>query len=277
MIRLIPPALSAQTAQHLATHQREIDALPSYEARVSEGKARWKKKKGNRAGERAFDEISDMLSAMSFGRRCHYCEDSAADEVEHIAPKDLYPDLAFVWDNYLYACGPCNGPKNNKFSVFNSANQLVNVTRQPKAAIIAPLAGEPVLINPREEDPLDYIRLDLITTFRFQPIDALLPEAQRQPKRMARAEYTINTLKLNRSYLTEMRRDAFNSYLSKLIDYVLTKNRTPHATQLLEEHAQRLRTGGHRAVWESMKRQRHQHPKLAQFFALGFADGDIDL
>ena len=48
-----------------------------------------------------------------------YCEDSVGDEVEHHRPKNLYPDHTFLWDNYLYACGPCNGPKNNRFAVFD--------------------------------------------------------------------------------------------------------------------------------------------------------------
>jgi hypothetical protein len=35
------------------------------------------------------------------------------DEAEHINPKDLYLERVFDWANYLYACGPCNGPKSN--------------------------------------------------------------------------------------------------------------------------------------------------------------------
>ena len=57
------------------------------------------------------------LSAMCHGpRRCMYCEDSAADEVEHFRPTDLYPEFVFAWMNYLYACGPCNVRKKNHAS-----------------------------------------------------------------------------------------------------------------------------------------------------------------
>ncbi|MBX3729546.1 MAG: hypothetical protein KF858_10215 [Candidatus Sumerlaeia bacterium] len=37
-----------------------------------------------------------------------YCEDSRATDIEHIRPKEHYPEVAFVWENYAYACNVCN-------------------------------------------------------------------------------------------------------------------------------------------------------------------------
>ena len=54
-----------------------------------------------------------------------YCEDSVADEVEHFRPKDLYPDVVFAWRNYLYACGQCNGGKNNRFSIVRAGHRRI--------------------------------------------------------------------------------------------------------------------------------------------------------
>ena len=65
-----------------------------------------------------FRKVRESLTRMCSGaQRCVYCEDSVGDEVEHIEPKDLYPCLVFLWTNYVYACGRCNGGKSNKFAV----------------------------------------------------------------------------------------------------------------------------------------------------------------
>lgn len=93
----------------------------------------------------------------SGSRRCLYCEDSCADEVEHIKPQDLYPEFVFVWENYLYACGPCNGGKNNAFAVFDPATgATIIVTRKRGDPVTPPAVGTDVFINPRTEDPLQY-------------------------------------------------------------------------------------------------------------------------
>jgi len=71
------------------------------------------------------DEKARLLDGNEFKR-----EDAPADEVEHHSPKDLYPELVFVWRNYLYACGPCNRRKNNHFSIIDIQTEaLVDVSR----------------------------------------------------------------------------------------------------------------------------------------------------
>lgn len=112
MIRLPDWQLPSEALTKLAEYQQEIDALPDYAARVERAKASWKTR--NRKGDPTFDAVKQSLTEMCSGaRRCAYCEDSLADEVEHFRPKDLYPEVVFAWANYLYTCGPCNGPKNN--------------------------------------------------------------------------------------------------------------------------------------------------------------------
>lgn len=60
--------------------------------------------------------IKKALSDSSFGK-CAFCEckpgESGNVEVEHFAPKSLYPQLAFDWDNLLPACRKCNEAKLN--------------------------------------------------------------------------------------------------------------------------------------------------------------------
>lgn len=88
MIRLpdIPPPGAA--SQQLASWQAEVDALRSHAARVEAAKRLFKQR--NTSKNKTFVEVRRRLTAMCSGaQRCGYCEDSAADEVEHIRPKDL--------------------------------------------------------------------------------------------------------------------------------------------------------------------------------------------
>lgn len=50
-------------------------------------------------------------------QKCAFCEmkpgESGNIEVEHFAPKSLYPNLTFKWENFLPACRKCNGFKDD--------------------------------------------------------------------------------------------------------------------------------------------------------------------
>ena len=59
--------------------------------------------------------MNDWRSCAPGARRCGYCEDSDGDEIEHIKPRDLYPEKTFAWENYLLACGQCNRSKSSRF------------------------------------------------------------------------------------------------------------------------------------------------------------------
>ena len=51
--------------------------------------------------------------------QCAYCECSINSErvgqVEHFKPQALFPLSAYDWENYLLACGGCNGPKSDNW------------------------------------------------------------------------------------------------------------------------------------------------------------------
>ena len=129
MIRLPSLLLPAEARQILRRYQREVDDKPTYADRVEAADRLFKSR--NTLPNRTFRVVRLKLHEMCSGaRRCCYCEDSCADEVEHVRPKSLYPEQVFVWENYLYSCGPCNGPKNNQYAVFaRKGNKLVPVTR----------------------------------------------------------------------------------------------------------------------------------------------------
>ena len=261
MIRLPDVPLPAETRRELERLQTKIDSVVVYADRVAEAKRTFSV--NNRRDNATFRVVRRKLTEMCSGaRRCGYCEDSAADEVEHIKPKDLYPEETFRWDNYLYACGPCNGPKNNRFAVFESATgAYVGVSRKRGETVKAPVNGEMVLISPRREDPLAYMELDLIDTFFF------LPTADEGSTDHQRATYTIEVLRLNdRDLLLQARAEAYGSYRARLYEYIKKRDSGASSDQL-RTLTQALQCMQHPTVWREIKRQRESIPELSRLFA----------
>jgi hypothetical protein len=187
-----------------------------------------------------------------------YCEDAPADEVEHIRPKDLYPEVVFAWENDLYACGPCNGPKNNQFSVI-SRRRIVDVARRRGDPVVPPRKGRPALINPREEDPLDFFMLDITNTFELVIVS---PPGSVE---YLRAAYTLKVLRLNdREILKAARRAAFGAYRSLLKDYgnELAAGNAASANRIKGYICE----SNHATVWAEMKRQRKSIGELKALF-----------
>jgi uncharacterized protein (TIGR02646 family) len=258
MVRIQAVDLPRAAEQGLRRYQAEIDGEPSYAKRVELAAAKFAGPKGNAV----FSQVKGTLDAMCAGaRRCMYCEDSAADEVEHHHPKSLYPELTFVWSNYLYACGPCNGPKNNRFAVFTARGEVFPILRQPGARIAKPPAGDKVLLHPRAEDPLDYLMLDIGGgTFLFVPV------ADKGSREFKRAEYTIDVLGLNRrTFLPRARREAFGSYRARLVEFGQKKESGAGRSEL-DLLAEAVRHMQHPTVFHEMKRQRALLPEIDALF-----------
>jgi uncharacterized protein (TIGR02646 family) len=197
----------------------------------------------------------------SGARRCAYCEDSAADEVEHIYPKHFYPDRVFVWRNYVYACGPCNGPKGSRFSVFIAdTGSQVELTRSQNTLSPPPI-GLPGLIDPRIENPEQFLALELRDTFYF------VERATIGTLDYERAKYTIKILGLNeREFLPAARRSAYRDYRAHLSQYLAVRDNGGDAAELTRLAAE-IRTRQHPTVWSEMKRQHTHLPNLASLFA----------
>jgi uncharacterized protein (TIGR02646 family) len=253
IIQNIP--LNPAEATHLSAKQMIINSLTSYSEQVSRGKALWKSKNDNH-----FKEIRKILTSMCVGiRRCSYCEDSVADEVEHIKPKDLYPDVVFVWSNYLYACGNCNGPKNNKFAILDAQGNIIDVTRPQDAPVTPPAIGPDAFINPRTENPLVFMRLDL-STMRFVP-KRRISDTDRK-----RVEYTIKTLGLNsRDFLVESRKAAYNTYVDTVKSYEVDKNNGVSNAKLLIKK-KKFKNLPHQTVWVEIKSQHSIYLPLQGLF-----------
>jgi uncharacterized protein (TIGR02646 family) len=261
MIQLPEVPLSSRARRKLGDYQSTIDGIAGYAERVAT--ARKKFSQYNRSSNSTFREIRTALDRMCSGvRRCAYCEDSCADEVEHIKPKDLYPEKTFVWENYLYACGPCNTRKNNRWAVFSEATgKLTEVQRRPGGPVVPPEHGDPVFIDPRHEDPLEFMALDLIDTFHF------VPSHQRGSREHERADYTVKVLELNEraDLLPTARGAAYCAYMGLLDRYIRRRNEGAPQEEL-DRLVSALQRIGHRTVWEEMKRQRNSIPQLEQLF-----------
>lgn len=121
-------------------------------------------------------------------------------------------------------------------------------------------SGAPVLINPRLEDPMELMILDLRDTFFFVPI---APADTRQGER---ARHTIDLLKLNEEdVLPGARAEAYESYIARLEKYLdyKSKNKPPSA---LHPIIRSLKKMGHPTVWHEMKRQRTHLLGLEELF-----------
>jgi uncharacterized protein (TIGR02646 family) len=204
---------------------------------------------GLKRGNATFRQVRQTLARMCSGaQRCAYCEDSVGDEVEHIEPKDLYPNKTFVWENYLFSCGPCNTGKSNKFSIINGNNNLENVTRKRNDPIAPPRPGRQAFVNPRVEDPLRFLELEIVSTFAFLPRDGA-PDLD-----ILRAEFTISSLKLNRDVLLRARANAFGSYRARLTEFIRHRDSGAAAFDL-NKLIEGIKTMPHPTVWAEIKRQ----------------------
>jgi uncharacterized protein (TIGR02646 family) len=255
MIQIQHVDLPAHTNRKLSDLQGQVDAGPSYADRVQLARTRFEAE--NRSGNDIFDVIKRTLGSMCEGAgRCMYCEDSLASEVEHFRPKTFYPELVFVWLNYLYSCGPCNRVKRSHFRILVENSEYVDLTRHRNRDVIEPPNGPPVLIDPRSDDPLKYLRLDLVDTFWFVPRHA---EGTHE---YVRAEYTIRCLKLNeRDFLPRARQEAYEGYRARLVEYVDARNKAE-----AEHLAKAISRCGHRAVWAEMKAQSLLLPDISKLF-----------
>lgn len=86
-------------------------------------------------------EIKKNLFTSS-NEKCAFCESKPAEsgniEVEHFAPKSVYPEKTFEWENLLPACRKCNESKDTHDTIIDP------------------------IINPYIDDPSDYIQYDYL-------------------------------------------------------------------------------------------------------------------
>lgn len=188
MIQLVSKNLQKTTLEELEKLQQLVNAKSTFAEQVEEAQHIWKTKSSTILGKQIFEEVKAILTQMCLSIEvCNYCEENEANHIEHIHPKSFFPELAFIWDNYLLACPTCNSTyKLDKCYTIDNASVLDILKRnfQPKnGSTIA-------FINPRMEDPNHYMMLNMETyTFDIQDDLSLLEQYK--------AEKTIEILNLN--------------------------------------------------------------------------------
>jgi uncharacterized protein (TIGR02646 family) len=107
----------------------------------------WKARRAGKKRRMAFDDIQSTLKGMASGReRCMYCEDSAGTGIDHFRPKADYPQWAFQWLNYLWACAGCN-------------------SNEKRTAFPLNKAGKELLLDPTVDDPAEHMKVAPETGF----------------------------------------------------------------------------------------------------------------
>jgi uncharacterized protein (TIGR02646 family) len=281
MIQLSSKVLSSATVAHLQATQQKIDGEPDFKSKALKADSLWNNKKQGK-GKKAFTEIKDTLTGMCSGvKNCTYCEHNEADDIEHIYPKKLFPDRTFVWENYILTCRQCNTDyKADKFAVFDphGSSVLLEIPQQ-RGTYLQPVTNDGAMIDPRAENPFNFMRLDIRErTFLF------VAEANLSVRDEQKATYTIKLLGLNRrDALVEARKKAAHYYLDRLERYIKAKRAATFAdleevtqepdrvdeTQPFEAERTRIVAAiksdithhQHPTVWQELKRQRDQLPR----------------
>jgi len=193
--------------------------------------------------------------------RCGYCEDSCADEVEHVWPKNFFPTRTFHYENYLFACGICNPVKNDNFCVSYMGFWIDLPTLRKVHGFIPSPSRAACFIDPLRENPLDFLWLDILAkTFMIVPIH--------DPGTLEydRAKYTIDVLRLNREFLVEVRKNAYTGFCDRIYRYVDCKLNGEGQAQL-DQRLFELRRAPHQTVRMEMQRQLGiidaPHPEIA--------------
>lgn len=253
--------LTARSFSYLATWQKLIDDEPTYQAQLEKVKDKfW----GSKSATNTIKEVRTKLqSASNSANRCHYCEDSEANQIEHFYPKSIYPEKTFVWENYFYACSLCNGAKSNQFAHISNQNTLEHIIKTEPP--IHPNNINPTaLINPRIENPFDFLALNIEFDFirNSPPTFTFFPTHTSSDFQRVKAKYTIKTLNLNRGALINSREKAYNNFRAKLKEYISETGNIEAQIRLIAD----IKDDNHQAVWYEMKRSREYIPELNALF-----------
>lgn len=143
-----------------------------------------KKLKDKILSKYAHEDIKKALFDSS-NEKCAFCESKPAEsgniEIEHFAPKSIYPERTFQWNNFLPSCRKCNQHKKIHDTLL-----------------------EPIL-NPYNHDPEDALIYDFLKI-----------KAKKESLLFDKAELTIKVCKLNHGGLIEGR----SKYLVILTGYI---------------------------------------------------------
>lgn len=151
-----------------------------------------------------------------YKNKCAYCEQKVESfHVEHYRPKQTYYWLAYSWDNLISACAYCNEYKSTNFQITPPQSILnVNNTNLRNINTLSNTynaSENPDLINPEVTNPYGSI------VFHD---DGNITSAD------AKFTYTINTCRIDRTYLKDRRKKIIDD-LRRDLKAAFVDNATP--------------------------------------------------
>ena len=128
----------------------------------------------------------------------------------------------------------------------------------PAPPRIPPIAGQHLFVDPRVEDPMYFLALDLDS-------GAFAPHPQRNTSEQRRGEWMKDTIGLNKRRLPKARRLAFGTFRSRLKEYADERDEGANAARLGVLKTELLELD-HQTVLREMKRQRGHYPEVDALF-----------
>lgn len=267
MIQLASRTLSADAQQHLDKLQEKVNREPVFTQKAGKAKQLWENKHKSKGGKNCFGEVKTTLIQMCVSIEvCNYCEQNEANDIEHIYAKSLFPELAFIWENYLLACKQCNTAyKLDAFAVFDPNGNLIDIPRGTQ-----PVHTVGAFVNPRTEDPNDFFMLNF-SSFKFE----ILPNLG--SVEYLKAQKTLEILQLNDRDTLLQAREAAAKYFYHRVEMLSRALQTKNAQdffevlspyddrfsqqatltelqqQLKQEIQEDIQTHQHPSVWYSIK------------------------
>lgn len=262
MIQLASRTLSADAEQHLDKLQGKVNSEAVFTQKAAKAKKLWDSKNSSQKGKKCFVEVKDTLSKMCVSVEvCNYCEQNEANDIEHIYAKSLFPELAFIWENYLLACKQCNTAyKLDAFAVFDAGGNLMDVPRGTQ-----PVSSLGAFVNPRIENPNDFFLLTF-PSFKFE----IIPNPG--TVEYLKAQKTLEILQLNERDTLLQAREAAAKYFYHRMDMLrraLQAKNEQDFFELLSPYDNRFnQQAGLIELQQQLKQeiqediQQHQHPSV---------------
>lgn len=142
-------------------------------------------------------DIKEKLEGL-YHFKCAYCEFKVEQgQVEHYRPKTKYYWLAYSWDNLLYGCPTCNQFKKTDFEITGQEVEPPKITDDLSDINIWSSQRydgqeKPKLLNPERDELNGRFLFDI--------------QGNVKGNNDSRADYTIETCRLNRDFLIDERR-----------------------------------------------------------------------
>lgn len=193
-IRRVPLPVGASS--YLAKKQKAVTP--------ENARAVWKSARSTKTMAMVFDTLVRMAGSRA---RCMFCSDSRGADIDHFRPLSRYVERAFDWENHLLACAACNRCKGERFDLDG--------------------AGRPLLLNPIDEDPWEFLYFDSKTGIVTARFDSSGVEN-------GRGKHTCdqNVLPLNIEAVTEGRKRTARN-LKRAVDHFLLRRHVPNAIEEL--------------------------------------------